>query len=92
MKQRAPKIAESMGLDFKDAVTAFDDPFHLLADDPAHSTRDEVREWLIGEANAGILIVVFTIRPPGNICRIISARRANRRERRVYEKNKGVSI
>ncbi|MBI4802429.1 MAG: BrnT family toxin [Elusimicrobia bacterium] len=46
--------------------------------------------WLIGNSGENVLIVVFTMRlPEGNI-RIISARRANRRERRLYEESKGI--
>ena len=46
--------------------------------------------WLIGAADHGILVVVFTIRQPGNVYRLISARRASRKERKVYEEAKRV--
>ncbi|MHB0997316.1 MAG: BrnT family toxin [Elusimicrobiales bacterium] len=78
------------GLSFAAAITAFDDPFQLRAHDAKHSSPDEKREWLIGAADIGVLVVIFTIRQPGNIFRIISARSANRRERRQYEQNKGI--
>ncbi|MBI4802738.1 MAG: BrnT family toxin [Elusimicrobia bacterium] len=80
------------GISFKIAITAFDDPFQLRAPDLKHSSPSEKREWLIGEADVGVLVIIFTIRQPGNIFRIISARKANRRERRQYEQNKGISI
>lgn len=35
------------GVSFKAAITAFDDPYALVAADPKHSTP-EPREWLIG--------------------------------------------
>jgi uncharacterized DUF497 family protein len=70
---------------FELAMTAFDDPFGLVAIDEPHCTPDETREWMIGESDGGLLVVVFTKRDQGKICRIISARRANRRERRRYE-------
>ncbi len=35
---------------FEVAITAFDDPYGLVACDPKHSTEDEVREWLIGDS------------------------------------------
>ena len=41
--------------------------------------------WLIGESDDGVLVVVFTKRYGGQIYRIISARRASRRERSRYE-------
>lgn len=77
---------------FDQAITAFDDPFALIAPDPKHSNRTEVREWLIGEADAGVLVVVFTIRQPESVYRLISARKANRKERKRYEESKGISI
>jgi uncharacterized DUF497 family protein len=77
---------------FDVAITAFDDPFALVAPDPSHSTAAEERRWLIGEADAGVLVVVFTIRAAGDVYRIISARRANRKERRRYEQSKGIPV
>jgi len=82
--------AAKHGISFEVAITAFDDPFQLRAPDLKHSSPSEKREWLIGEADAGVLVIIFTIRQQGNIFRIISARKANRRERRQYEQNKGV--
>ena len=75
---------------FEEAITAFDDPFALVAPDPRHSTATEERRWLIGESDVGVLVVVFTARQPGNVRRVISARRANRRERLRYEEAKRV--
>ena len=80
--------AAKHGISFTAAITAFDDPFQLRAHDIKHSSHGEKREWLIGEADVGVLVIVFTIRQPGNIFRVISARKANRRERRQYEQNK----
>lgn len=73
------------GIAFATAITAFDDPFALVAPDPSHSSVAEERRWLIGEADTGVLVVVFTIRAGGDVYRIISARRANRKERMRYE-------
>lgn len=80
------------GVTFEDAITAFDDPFAWRARDVSHSTLTEERIWLIGESDRGVLVVVFTVRQPGNVVRVISARRANRKERRQYEERKGISI
>ncbi len=49
---------------FELAITAFDDPFGRVIEDPKHSAPREKREWIIGEADSGILVVVFTIRYP----------------------------
>jgi uncharacterized protein len=77
---------------FDRAITAFDDPFALIALDDLHSSPEELREWLIGESDNGVLVVVFTMREQEQICRIISARRANRSERRRYEEYKRISL
>ena len=80
------------GVSFADAITAFDDPWALRAPDPKHSTATEERAWLIGEADSGVLVVVFTIRQPGDRYRLVSARRASRKERARYAKSKGVPV
>jgi uncharacterized DUF497 family protein len=80
------------GVSFELAITAFDDPFALVAWDDRHSTPAEQREWIIGESDHGVLVVVFTKRERGETCRLISARRANRRERRRYEDSKRLSV
>ena len=80
------------GIAFDQAITAFDDPFALIAPDDKHSSTGEIREWLIGESDDGVLVVVFTKRQGDRIYRIISARRASRRERRSYEEFKRVSF
>ena len=80
------------GVSFDKAITAFDDPYALIAPDPEHSTQTEVREWLIGKSDKGVVVVVFTIRQPGPVHRIISAWNATKDERRRYEESKGISI
>ncbi len=77
---------------FEAALTAFDDPFALIAPDPAHSTAREVREWLIGEADRGVVVIVFTRRNNGTVFRIISARPGSRKERSKYEAYKRISL
>jgi hypothetical protein len=71
------------------AAYAFDDPYALIMDDQKHSA-DERRQWLIGDSGENILVIVFTIRLPRGNVRIVSARRASRRERRMYEERKGI--
>ena len=72
------------GVSFDVAITAFDDPFALVATDDAHSD-EELREWLVGRSDRGVLVVVFTKRANGAVYRVISARRASRQERPQYE-------
>ena len=71
-------------LSFEIAVTAFDDPYALISIDEKHSAK-EIRKWLIGESDTGVLVVIFTQRNSGKTYRIISARGANQRERKHYE-------
>ncbi len=68
-------------LSFEEAALAFFDESALLLDDPDHS-EDEDRFVLLGRAVHGILVVCHCYRE--NTIRIISARRANKRERRRY--------
>ena len=66
-------------------------PFALLSA-AAIVIKHGGRIWLIGEADVGVLVVVFTIRQPGSRHRIISAWPANRRERERYAQSKRLSI
>jgi uncharacterized DUF497 family protein len=74
---------------FDEAVAAFADPKAVLLPDIRHSTAHEKREILIGRVIHGILVVIYTIRQPGNRIRIISARWASSKERRFYEAEDG---
>ena len=47
-------------VNFEIAITVFDDPYALIAPDEKHSTAKEKREWIIGESDNDILVVVFT--------------------------------
>ncbi|MBF0425797.1 MAG: BrnT family toxin [Magnetococcales bacterium] len=69
------------GVSFQEAATVLDDPMAVVSEDSSHP---EHRFQAIGaSATGGILAVVFTYR--GQRCRIISARQAERWERRLYE-------
>jgi uncharacterized DUF497 family protein len=91
-EQKAHRNVQKHRVAFDRAITAFDDPFALIAPDDKHSGAEEIREWLMGESDDGVLVVVFTRRRGGQIYRLISARRANRRERKRYEEFKRVSL
>ena len=67
------------GVAFDVATSVFDDPFVIEVDDPELS---EYRQRAIGYADGRLLLVVYTMRD--DICRIISARSADTRERRRY--------
>jgi len=71
------------GVDFNEAKTVFDDPFYVDFYDPDHSD-DEHRYIMIGRSHTEqILLVSYTER--GNMIRLISARKATRQERTIYE-------
>jgi len=71
------------GVSFEEASTVFSDPLSLTIPDPAHSQLED-RFVILGHSCKGkLLVVVHTER--GDNIRIISARRATRRERNAYE-------
>lgn len=72
------------GVTFEEAKTAFADENGLLIDDPEHSAAEE-RFVLLGlSADPRLLVVCHCYRHAGDVIRIISARRANRKERGIY--------
>ncbi|MCL5043447.1 MAG: BrnT family toxin [Gammaproteobacteria bacterium] len=72
------------GVSFDEAKSVFTDDYARLIADPDHS-GDEDRFILLGTSiNARLLLVCHCIRD-GESIRIISARRANRREAKVYQ-------
>ena len=71
------------GVTFKEATTVFADPRSLNMSDPMHSLKEERFVVLGMSSQRRVLIVCYTERPPRT--RIISARQANRSERRQYE-------
>jgi len=69
---------------FIEAATVFDDENALIRDDPDHSINEE-RFIIIGfSENVRLLIVCHCYRKDDSAIRIISARKANRRERKEY--------
>jgi uncharacterized DUF497 family protein len=81
--QKAKQNLEKHNVSFEEATTVFGDPLSLTIEDPLHST-DEERFVIVGESvRRRVLVVVHTER--GDHIRIISARLATRRERRIYE-------
>ena len=74
------------GVSFEEAATVFADPDALDGPDVKHSER-EARFLRLGRSLTGrVLIVAYTTRGTGNgeAIRIISARRASRKERAAY--------
>lgn len=72
------------GVSFEEAVTAFADENARLKHDPDHS-QDEDRFILLGfSARFRLLIVAHAYRQDETEIRIISARKATRKERKQY--------
>jgi uncharacterized DUF497 family protein len=69
---------------FDEGATIFNDPLIATMSDPDHSSNEE-RYISIGYATTGILLVVVHTWRQERV-RIISCRRATRRERSIYER------
>ncbi|MGX9726263.1 MAG: BrnT family toxin [Candidatus Electronema sp. VV] len=79
---------EKHGVSFEQASYVFADPFALNRYDDEHS-QEEDRWVLLGKSlNEILLLVVHTLRDDEGtkIVRIISARKATKQERQVYQK------
>ncbi len=74
------------GVSFEEAKTVFTDEFGRLMSDPDHSEVGEDRFLLLGASiHSRLLVVCHCIRQENSI-RIISARKADKRERKLYER------
>ena len=72
------------GISFEEAATVFSDEQALLIDDPEHSS-DEERFVLLGMSAAlRARVVCHCYREGDDLIRIISARKATRKERSMY--------
>jgi uncharacterized DUF497 family protein len=86
--RKAVANADKHGVTFEVAVTVFADPDALDGPDLAHSAA-EARSLRLGRAADGrVLMVAYTVRrgdDDAEKIRLISARRASRRERAAYQ-------
>jgi uncharacterized DUF497 family protein len=78
---KASRNVEKHAVDFVTAAEIFGDPDLFVVIDSR--TYGERRYQAIGTARGVILFVAYTMRSD-DVCRIISARRASRRERAAY--------
>jgi uncharacterized protein len=74
---------EKHGVPFEEAATAMSDPMTVTGPDPDHS-RYEERYITFGVSERGRIIVVSHTED-GETIRIISARKASKGERELYE-------
>jgi uncharacterized DUF497 family protein len=73
------------GIRFEEAESVFEDPLARIDPDPDHS-EDEGRELIFGHSDNGKLLLVNFVERGGTI-RIISARYADKEERKRYEED-----
>ena len=72
-------------ISFEEASTVFGDDLSITIEDPLHS-QDENRYILIGQSIHSRTLVVIHLEKTDSI-RIISARRATKKEKRFYEES-----
>jgi uncharacterized protein len=80
---KAARNLATHSVSFDEASTVFGDPLAGTIQDPRHSAEEQ-RLVTIGHSAGGLLIVVVHVERDSRT-RIISARRATRRERKKYE-------
>jgi len=79
------------GITFEQAVNVFDDPCALFEQNRTDDETGELRWKSIGLVGGVVLlVVVHTVREEdqGEVIRLISARRADRKERNRYEQTR----
>lgn len=81
---KASHNADKHGVSFEEASTAFDDVDGLDGEDVRHSLIERRRLRLARSHRGRIVVVAYTARE--ETVRIISARRASRKERLAYAK------
>ena len=80
---------EKHGISFSEASTVFYDENAVLFDDPDHSENED-RFLIIGfSQKARICIVSHCYRGNDDVIRIISARKATKRESEAYNRREG---
>lgn len=74
------------GIWFEEAQSVFDDPGGRVFLDSDHSDDDEDRFVIVGlSSTARLLVVVHCYRESDSVIRIISARKATKKEEEFYE-------
>ena len=82
----AANKAKHDGIGFQEARTVFYDEFARVIFDPNHS-QEEDRFIILGQSDTPrLLVVCHCFRENDSVIRIISARKANRKEEQSYER------
>lgn len=85
-ENKEAKIVAERGFDFSFVSLAFSDTHAIPG--PSRVVKGEERHTLIGDVGGFVLFVVYTWRELENnekVCRIITARKAHRKERKRYQ-------
>jgi uncharacterized DUF497 family protein len=83
---KAEANLQTHGVSFAEAVTVLEDDYALTQEDP--DATEEARFATLGLSSRGdLLVVVYTYREP-EIIRLISAWKANKRQRTLYEEGR----
>ena len=80
--QKAKRNLKKHGISFEEAATVFGDALSMTIADPLHSTVEQRWVTLGLTHRERLVVVVHTNR--GSTIRLISARKATRREKRTY--------
>jgi len=84
-EEKAKKNSKKHKVSFLEAVTIFHDPFIATMPDPDHSIHED-RYIAIGRSTRGqLLVVMYTERDEKT--RLISCRKSEPSERRIYEES-----
>ena len=85
-RSKARANLRAHGVSFAEAATVLDDDCALTRDDPG--STDESRYVTMGLSDVGrLLVVVYAYREPDTL-RLISAWKANKRQRASYEESR----
>ena len=84
--RKAAENKQKHGVSFEEAKSIFADQFAVLTVDPDHSSGED-RFLLLGlSAKLRTLVVSHCYRKAEDVIRIISARKATRKERDIYNR------
>ena len=88
--KKAKSNEDKHGVSFEEASRAFFDPGGLDGEDLAHSVKEERRYRLAQSVAGNLLVIVYTIRSHDRekTIRLISARLANRKEKKRHQEAK----
>ena len=83
-KNKEKQNIKKHGISFEEAATVFEDEAAILFDDPEHS-EEEQRFLLLGiSGSTKVCIVCHCFRADDTVIRIISARKATKKEEERY--------